>query len=208
MTRTGFITSNSSSHQEKNGQLAGTHRTESGVDIPTAPTVVDITVDGRPIKAVALITKQAWVYVFDRVTGEPVWPIEERPVPQSDVPGEKSSPTQPFPTKPAPFDRQGFSTDDLIDFTLELRAAAETIVSEYRIGPMFTPPSLRGANGVRGTLLMPALTGGGNWQGGAVDPETGIIYIPSVNQPDELRDHAPGPCCWAGWAAARRYTTR
>ena len=152
-------------------------------DTPNAPILLDITVDGRPIKAIAQATKQAWLYVFDRVTGEPVWPIEERPVPRTDVPGERTSPTQPFPTKPAAFDRQGLTHDDLIDFTPELRAEAVEIVSQYRIGPIFTPPSVRGANGLRGTLILPGLIGGANWQGAAADAETGIVYVPSITNP-------------------------
>ena len=161
-------------------------------DIPTAPMLLDITVDGREIKAVAQVTKQAWTYVFDRETGEPVWPIEERAVAQSAVPGEQTSATQPFPTKPEPFDRQGLSFDDLIDFTPELRAEAEQIASEYRLGPIFTPPSLVGADGLRGTLMLPAMTGGANWQGGAVDPETGILYVSSVTNPMRVVPRAPG----------------
>jgi len=161
-------------------------------DIPTAPMLLDITVDGREIKAVAQVTKQAWTYVFDRETGEPVWPIEERAVAQSAVPGEQTSATQPFPTKPEPFDRQGLSFDDLIDFTPELQAEAERIASEYRLGPIFTPPSLPGADGLRGTLMLPAMTGGANWQGGAVDPETGILYVSSVTNPMRVVPRAPG----------------
>jgi quinoprotein glucose dehydrogenase len=149
-------------------------------DLPTAPTLLDITVDGKKIKAVAQITKQAWVYVFDRVTGKPVWPIEERPVPQSTVRGERTSPTQPFPTKPAPFDRQGFSLDDVIDFTPQLKEEALRIVSQYRIGPMFMPPSVADADGKRATITLPSPTGGSNWQGGAADPETGILYVSSI----------------------------
>jgi quinoprotein glucose dehydrogenase len=149
-------------------------------DPPTAPTLLDITVAGRRIKAVAQITKQSWVYVFDRVTGEPVWPIEERPVPQSDVPGERTSPTQPFPTKPAAFDRQGFTVDDLIDLTPELKAEAMKIAAQYRLGPMFTPPSVAGADGKLATITLPSPTGGANWQGGAADPETGMLYVSSV----------------------------
>ncbi|MCZ6515628.1 MAG: PQQ-binding-like beta-propeller repeat protein [Acidobacteria bacterium] len=148
-------------------------------DLPCAPILADITVDGRPIKAVAQPTKQGWLYVFDRVTGEPVWPIEERPVPQGDVPGEWYSPTQPFPTKPPAFDRQGVSLDDLIDFTPELKAEAVKIVSNYRLGPIFTPPSVADANGTRGTLMMPSNVGGANWPGGSLDPETGIVYVHS-----------------------------
>ena len=152
-------------------------------DTPTAPALVDITVAGRRIKAVAQVTKQAFTYVFDRVTGEPVWPIEERPVPQSTVPGELASPTQPFPTRPAPFDRQGVTGDDLLDFTAELNAEARRIASEYRLGPLFTPPILAGSGGSRALLMLPHMTGGANWQGGAVDVETGILYVASVTNP-------------------------
>ena len=152
-------------------------------DIPTPPALVDITVNGRRIKAVAQVTKQAFTYVFDRVTGEPVWPIEERAVPQSDVPGERTSPTQPFPTRPAPFDRQGVTAGDLLDFTSEINAEALRIASEYRRGPLFTPPMLAGADGLRGLLMLPQMTGGANWQGGAVDAETGILYVASVTSP-------------------------
>ena len=146
-------------------------------DIPAAPTLVDITVDGQPIKAVAQVTKQGFVYVFDRVTGEPVWPIEERPVPRSTVPGERVSPTQPFPTKPPAFEPQGLTVDDLIDFTPELRAEAEAIVSEFEYGPLYTPPSLRG------TIQVPGWGGGANWYGAAFDPETEYLYVPSRTGP-------------------------
>ena len=112
-------------------------------DLPAAPILMDLEVDGREIKAVTQITKQAFAFVFDRVTGEPVWPIEERPVPQSTTLGEQTSPTQPFPTKPPAFDRQGATIDNLIDFTPELRAEALEIVERYTIGPLFTPPSER-----------------------------------------------------------------
>ena len=152
-------------------------------DIPTPPALVDITVDGREIKAVAQVTKQAFTYVFDRVTGEPVWPIEERPVPASTVPGEQAAPTQPFPTRPAPFDRQGVSNDDLIDFTPELAAEARRIASEYQLGPIYTPPILAGQDGLRALLMLPQMTGGANWQGGAVDAETGVLYVASVTAP-------------------------
>ena len=152
-------------------------------DIPTPPTLIDITVDGREIKAVAQITKQAFTYVFDRVTGEPVWPIEERPVPASTVPGEQAAPTQPFPTRPAPFDRQGVSNDDLLDFTPELAAEARRIASEYQLGPIYTPPILAGQDGLRALLMLPQMTGGANWQGGAVDAETGILYVASATAP-------------------------
>ena len=123
------------------------------MDIPCAPILVDINVNGRAIKAIAQPTKQAWVYMFDRVTGQPIWPIEERPVPQSDVPGEKTSPTQPFVTKPPPFDRQGVSVDDLIDFTPELRAEAVKLVSKYKLGPIFTPPVVSNWDGPLATLM-------------------------------------------------------
>jgi quinoprotein glucose dehydrogenase len=147
------------------------------MDIPCAPILVDITVNGRMIKAVAQPTKQSWVYVFDRVTGQPVWPIEERPVPQSDVPGEKTSLTQPFPTRPPAFDRQGVTLDDLIDFTPELRAEAVALVSRYKLGPLFTPGVVSKWEGPLATLHAPTITGGANWEGGSVDPETGILYI-------------------------------
>jgi quinoprotein glucose dehydrogenase len=152
-------------------------------DIPTAPILMDIVVDGEPIKAVAQITKQAWVYTFDRVTGEPVWPIEERVVPPSDVPGERTALTQPFPTKPAAFDRQGFTVDDMIDFTPALRAEAIEGTKMFRMGPIYTPPSLGMApGGTRGTIVLPSATGGANWEGGTFDPETGILYVGSYTQ--------------------------
>ena len=143
-------------------------------DVPCPPILVDITVDGRDIKAVAQPTKQGWVYVFDRVTGEPVWPIEERPVPAGTVPGEWYSPTQPFPTKPPSFERQGFPIEELIDFTPELRAEALEFVSQYQTGPVFTPPIAAGDNGLLATLFVP---NGANWPGGSYDPDTGIMYV-------------------------------
>jgi quinoprotein glucose dehydrogenase len=152
-------------------------------DNPAAPVLLDLTVNGQKIKAVAQVTKQAFVYAFDRKTGKPIWPIEERSVGQSDVPGEKTAPTQPFPTKPAAFDRQGVSPDDLIDFTPALKAAALKIASQYKMGPLFTPPSVFDANGKKGTLMLPNATGGANWQGAAADPETGVLYVPSVTNP-------------------------
>jgi quinoprotein glucose dehydrogenase len=153
-------------------------------DNPTAPILMDITVDGRDIKAVAQVTKQAWVYTFDRVTGDPVWPIEERPVPPSDVPGEVAAATQPFPTRPPAFDRQGFTEDDVIDFTPELRAEAlEGIRDRFRMGPIYTPPSLADApDGTQGTLSLPTAIGGANWEGGSYDPETGILYVGSFTR--------------------------
>ncbi len=149
-------------------------------DPPAAPILMDITVDGRPIKAITQITKQAFAFVLDRETGEPVWEIEEREVPQSDVPGEVTSPTQPFPTRPAPFDRQGATIDNLIDFTPELRAEALEIVSNYVMGPLFTPPSVAVEGGTQGTIQLPGSQGGADVQGAAFDPETGYLYIPSI----------------------------
>jgi len=153
-------------------------------DLPAAPVLVDITVNGRRIKAVAQVSKQAYVYVLDRVTGTPVWPIEERPVPQGNVPGEWYSPTQPIPTKPPAFDQQGVSEKDLIDFTPELKAEALKIVSEYKYGPVYTPPVLKGSpEGPKGTILMPGTNGGADWGGASFDKETGILYVPSAHLP-------------------------
>lgn len=155
-------------------------------DIPTAPILVDINHDGKRVKAVAQVTKQAFTYVFDRVTGKPIWPIVERPVPQSDIPGEKTSATQPFPTKPAPFDLQGVTEDDLIDLTPQIKAEAIEIAKQYKLGPIFTPPIIVDTNGKKATLQMPSATGGSNWQGGCVDPETGILYVSSVTNPSPI----------------------
>ena len=154
-------------------------------DLPAAPNLIDITVDEKRIKAVAQVTKHGFVFVFDRVTGEPVWPIEERAVSVSDVPGERASETQPFPTKPPAFDRQGLTIDDLIDFTPELRQEAISIVEQHRYGPMFTPPSLAGEgdDATKGTINVPGYIGGANWEGAAADPETGILYVPSATIP-------------------------
>ena len=151
-------------------------------DLPCAPILVDITVDGREIKAVAQPSKQTWLYVFDRVTGEPVWPIEERPVEASNVPGELLALTQPFPTRPPAYDRQGVGIDDLVDFTPELRAEAERIVSNYRMGPIFTPPTVSVPEGPWGTLMLPSQAGGTNWPGASYDPETGVMYLYSYTQ--------------------------
>jgi quinoprotein glucose dehydrogenase len=147
------------------------------MDIPAAPILCDITIGGRTIKAVAAPTKQSFLYVFNRETGEPIWPIEERPVPKGDVPGEWYSPTQPFPTKPPAFDNQGVSIDQLIDFTPELRAEAVKLVSKYRIGPLFTPPSVSTLEGTLATITSPGSTGGANWPGGSYDPETHKLYV-------------------------------
>ena len=141
-------------------------------DNPAAPNLVTITVDGRRIDAVAQVTKQGFTYVFDRVTGEPVWPIVERPVPtDSDVPGEKPYPTQPFPSKPPAFVDQGVSLEDANDLTPEIKAMAQEQMQKFRIGPLFTPPSLRG------TLQRPGQGGGANWGGAAFDPETGYLFV-------------------------------
>jgi quinoprotein glucose dehydrogenase len=154
-------------------------------DNPAAPILANITVNGRRVRAVVQVTKQSFAYVLDRVTGKPVWPIEERPVPQSTVPGEKTSRTQPFPTKPAPFDRQGVTIDDLIDFTPELRAEAVAIVKQYVFGPVFTPPSLvgQGPGDTKGTIQLPGSVGGADWTGAAFDPDTKILYVPSMTNP-------------------------
>ena len=162
-------------------------------DIPAAPVLCDITVQGRRIKAVAQITKQGFCFVFDRATGEPVWPIEEREVPPSDVPGERASPTQPFPTKPPPFARQGVTVDDLLDFTPELRAEALEIASHYRLGPLYTPPSLIEDEVTSGTIQLPGSRGGANWPGAAVDPETGILYVSSSTVPQVIALNKPDP---------------
>ncbi len=147
-------------------------------DLPAAPVLGNIRVDGREIPAVTVVTKQGFTFVFDRRTGEPVWPIEERPVAATDVPGERTAPTQPFPTRPAPFERQGVSEDDLIDFTAELKKEALEIASTYRLGPLFTPPSLV-TETKKGTLTLPGSQGGANWPGAAFDPESGYLYVAS-----------------------------
>jgi quinoprotein glucose dehydrogenase len=151
-------------------------------DNPAAPILADLVVDGKPIKAVVQITKQSWAYVLDRVTGKPVWPIEERPVPASTVPGEQASPTQPFPTKPPAFDRQGITENDLIDFTPELRSEALSIFKQYMSGPLFTPPSVISET-TKGTIELPGSIGGADWTGAAFDPETGLLYVPSMTSP-------------------------
>jgi quinoprotein glucose dehydrogenase len=168
-------------------------------DLPAPPVLMTIDVDGRRIDAVAVPGKTGFIYVFDRVSGEPVWPIEERPVPQSDVPGERTSPTQPFPVKPAPFAKQGFGPEDVIDYTPELRALALAELAKVRTGPLFTPPSREG------TLIMPGLVGGSGWGGGAFDPETQMLYIKATNQPAVVRLIQPPPSdtIQAEWAFDR-----
>lgn len=146
-------------------------------DIPAAPVLMDVVIDGKARKIVAQVTKQAFCYVFDRTTGEPIWPIVEKPVPQSTVPGEKTSPTQPFPTKPAAFDRQGLRDEDLIDFTPELKQAARALVADYRHGPLYTPPA------EEGTVVIPGFLGGADWSGAAAHPGKGLLYVPSHTLP-------------------------
>jgi quinoprotein glucose dehydrogenase len=148
-------------------------------DFPAAPTLVDVTVNGKKVKALAQASKQAFLYVFDRVTGKPLWPIVERPVEQSTVPGEETWPTQPFPTKPAPFDQQGMTEKDVLDFTPDLHAKGLEILSHYKTGPLFTPGSLYSKTGTWGTIQMPSASGGANWSGSGADPETGYLYVPS-----------------------------
>ena len=150
-------------------------------DLPGAPALLTITVDGRSIDAVAIAGKTGFVYTFDRETGEPVWPIEERSVGETNVPGERVAPTQPFPTRPAPFAKQGFAPDDLIDFTPALRAQARALTAGYRFGALFEPPTLEG------TIAMPGIIGGGNWGGVAVDPRTGVLFVKSTEEPSLLR---------------------
>ena len=147
------------------------------MDIPCAPILADITVNGRTVKAVAQPTKQAVLYVFNRETGEPIWPIVERPVEKGTVPGEWYSPTQPFPTKQLSYDRNGVSINDLIDFTPELRAEAVKLVARYKLGPIFTPPVVSKLEGPIATLTLGTSTGGTNWPGGSYDPETHILYV-------------------------------
>lgn len=150
-------------------------------DLSSAPILADINVDGKAIKAVAMPSKEAFLYVFDRVTGKPVWPIEERPVPKGDVPGEWYSPTQPFPTKPAPYARQAVTVDDLIDFTPELRAQALKALEPFKNGPMFNPPVLSKIGGPVAGLTIGTTNGGTNWPGGGYDPETHTVFVPASN---------------------------
>ncbi|HYP14129.1 MAG TPA: pyrroloquinoline quinone-dependent dehydrogenase [Bryobacteraceae bacterium] len=162
-------------------------------DTASPPILLDVPVDGRLRKVVAQPSKVGFLYVFDRVTGEPIWPIVEKPVPQSDVPGEKTHPTQPFPTKPAPYELQGVSLDDLIDFTPELKAEAVQIASQYKLGPLFTPAIVPDTNGKKATLVHPNNNGATNWAGGAADPETGVVYVSSVKSPVPMAVAPPDP---------------
>jgi quinoprotein glucose dehydrogenase len=163
---------------ERQWHFQTTHHDVWDWDIPAAPILLDLTIDGRNRAAIAQPVKQGFTFVFDRATGEPLFDIEEVPVPASDVPGERLSPTQPIPVKPPSFARQGLSDDELIDFTPELKAKGREILAQYRYGDIYAPPSLAEADdGTFGTLFMPSQTGGANWPGGAADPETGIMYI-------------------------------
>lgn len=156
-------------------------------DLPCAPNLLDTVVDGKPVKMVAQFSKTGYCYVFNRVTGEPIWPINETPVPQSTVPGEKTSPTQPIPTKPAPFAAQGITLDNVIDFTPEIKAEALEIIKEYGFAPMFTPPS------EKGVLMTPGDGGGANWAGAALDPKTSTLYVPSISYTRILALAKPDP---------------
>jgi quinoprotein glucose dehydrogenase len=151
------------------------------MDISSAPILADITVNGRAVKAVAQPSKQGFLYMFDRVTGRPIWPIEETPVEVGSVPGEWYSRTQPIPTKPPAYSRNGVSLDELIDFTPELRKQAEAIVSRYHLGPVFTPPVASKFEGPLATLTLGTADGGTNWPGGSYDPETHILYAYACN---------------------------
>ncbi|MDZ4761885.1 MAG: PQQ-binding-like beta-propeller repeat protein [Alphaproteobacteria bacterium] len=144
-------------------------------DLPCAPILGDITVNGRVVPVVTQLGKNGFAFVFNRVTGEPIWPVEERPVSQSTVPGERTSPTQPFPSRPPPFAGQGMADERVLDLTPELKARALALMATFERGPIYTPLSLRGA------VLAPGISGGANWPGGAFDPETGVLYVTAVN---------------------------
>ena len=150
-------------------------------DFPTAPNLLDINVEGKPIKALAQVSKQGFIYALDRVTGDPIWPINEKPVPiDTNFPNERPSPTQPSPTRPAPFEYQGFTEEDLVDFTPEIKEMALEAVQGYRLGPLYTPQMLAEGD-MKGLLFRPSGSGAANWSGAAVDPETGFLYVPSRN---------------------------
>jgi quinoprotein glucose dehydrogenase len=153
-------------------------------DMPPHPILIDLNVDGKPVKAVVQLSKQSFAYVFDRLTGRPVWPFEERPVPQTDAKGEWTAATQPFPTKPPAFDLQGVTPDNIIDFTPALKQTALQLLEGYKIGPLFTPPpASTGPGGSKGLVQVPGYSGGANWQSGAADPETGFVYVGSATIP-------------------------
>jgi quinoprotein glucose dehydrogenase len=165
-------------------------------DLPGPPVLASIYVNGRKIDAVVQLTKTGWAFVFDRVSGKPIWPIEERKVPASDVPGEHAWATQPFPTKPPAFSEQGVTVDDAFDLTPELKAEAQAALRKFRIGPIFTPPSLEG------TVMRPSNIGGANWGGGALDPETGWLYVKSSDSPTVVRVAPAGPEVGADYVMA------
>jgi quinoprotein glucose dehydrogenase len=152
-------------------------------DLPPAPILIDLNVDGKTVRAVVQLSKQAIAYVFDRTNGQPVFGWTERKVPQTDVPKEWTSPTQPFPNKPPPFDQHGITHDDLIDFTPALRAEAIKAIEQFKIGPIYTPGTVVVEGKNRGTIVVPGLGGGANWPGGAADPETGFVYVGSATNP-------------------------
>jgi quinoprotein glucose dehydrogenase len=151
------------------------------MDISSGPLLADINVNGKAVKAVALPTKQGFLYVFDRVTGAPVWPIDERLVEKGNVPGEWYAPTQPFPSKPPAYARNGVTPDVLIDFTPALHDQALTNVAKFKIGPVFTPPTASNVNGPYSTLTLGTAAGGTNWPGGSYDPETHNVYVFACN---------------------------
>ena len=172
-------------------------------DLPCAPILYDMVQNGRKIKVLAQPAKTAFLFVLNRETGQPIWPIEERAVPQGNVPGEKTSPSQPFPTKPPPFDRQGVTTDDVIDFTPKLREEGLEVLKKYNYGPLYTPPTMERPGAPLGTLLLPGEVGGANWPGGSFDPETNRLYIHSHTMPSILRNvpvelSVPGPKATGG----------
>jgi quinoprotein glucose dehydrogenase len=154
-----------------------THHGLWDYDVPAAPTLATVTVNGRRRDIVAQVTKNGFAFVFDRVTGEPIWPIEERPVPQTDVPGEQTARTQPFPTKPPAFVPQGVQLEDAFDLTPAMKSAAQAAMKRFRIGPIYTPPS------EEGTLTRPSAGGGANWGGAALDPESGMLFVRATNTP-------------------------
>jgi quinoprotein glucose dehydrogenase len=171
-----------------------THHPIWDLDIPAAPILADIVVDGRPVKAVAVPTKQSTLYVFDRITGHPVWPIVEKPVPQSTVPGEKTWPTQPFPTKPPPYARNYLAKDDVIDFTPELRAEALKILARYKWEEtLFSPPVAGDLNGILGALQVGNTLGGTNWPGGGFDPESQVVFVHAANSGVSAYSVKPDP---------------
>jgi len=149
--------------------------------MPAAPLLADINVNGKPIKAVAQATKQGLLFVFDRVSGQPVWPIEEKPVPQTDVPGEKTSPTQPIPTRPPAYSRGGVEEKDLIDFTPEIKTMGLDVAKRFRLGPIYLPPTVSKAEGPLAALTSGTLSGGVNWPGSAYDPDQHAFITHACN---------------------------